>query len=380
MNIGTQFITSLRMLTSGKTTGSARFFEKGSANISEIKRNAGFSDDRITNLEADTGIEALKNQHFFEDGQLFEIKEKGIVITAPSPAMIDKLVESGEPSASEKPLMQGRLAGKVAVVTGAAQGFGQGIAQSLFDEGASVVVADINDEGGQAMADELNQSQCANRAVFFHCDVGDYSSVERMVTQVVHHFGGVDILISNAGILRAGGLDEMEPAIFDQMTRVNYNAFFYCAKAVSPVMKWQTSLRAGYFADIVQINSKSGLKGSNKNFAYAGAKFGGLGLTQSFALELMPHRIKVNAICPGNFFEGPLWSDPEKGLFVQYLAAGKVPGAKSVDEVKRHYESQVPAGRGCRVKDVVRAILYAIEQEYETGQAIPVTGGQNMLS
>lgn len=368
------------MITSQTRMGSARFFEKESVDVSKIIRNTGFNDDRITELVSDVNPEALKNQSLFEDGQLFEIKGKGLIITASSPAMIDKLVEAGGSSLSGKALLQGRLAGKVAVVTGAAQGFGQGIAQSLFDEGASVVVADINDEGGQAMADELNKRDCANRAVFFHCDVGDYSSVERMISKTIHHFGGVDVFISNAGILRAGGLDDMDPAVFDQMTRVNYNAFFYCAKAVSPVMKWQTAIKPDYFADIVQINSKSGLKGSNKNFAYAGAKFGGIGLTQSFALELMPHRVKVNSVCPGNFFEGPLWSDPEKGLFVQYLAAGKVPGAKSVDDVKRHYESQVPSGRGCRVKDVVRAILYAIEQEYETGQAIPVTGGQNMLS
>ena len=93
----------------------------------------------------------------------------------------------------------------------------------------------------------------------------------------------------------------------------------------------------------------------------------------------MPFHIKVNAICPGNFFEGPLWSDPENGLFVQYLKAGKVPGAKTVQDVKEYYEQQVPAGRGCQVEDVVKAIMYAVDQEYETGQAIPVTGGQVML-
>ncbi|HNX13726.1 MAG TPA: SDR family oxidoreductase, partial [Oscillospiraceae bacterium] len=112
---------------------------------------------------------------------------------------------------------------------------------------------------------------------------------------------------------------------------------------------------------------------------YAGSKFGGIGLVQSFALELAPDRIKVNAICPGNFLDGPLWTDPVKGLFVQYLAAGKVPGAKTVEDVKKSYESKVPLGRGCLVKDVVRAILYIMEQEYETGQAVPVTGGQEML-
>ncbi|HTZ50024.1 MAG TPA: sorbitol-6-phosphate 2-dehydrogenase, partial [Spirochaetia bacterium] len=100
---------------------------------------------------------------------------------------------------------------------------------------------------------------------------------------------------------------------------------------------------------------------------------------QSFAMELVEHGIKVNSVCPGNYFEGPLWSDPEKGLFVQYLKAGKVPGAKTVEDVKRSYESRVPMGRGCQVPDVVRAILYLVEQEYETGQALPVTGGQVMI-
>ena len=116
------------------------------------------------------------------------------------------------------------------------------------------------------------------------------------------------------------------------------------------------------------------------SFSYCVGQFAGIGLTHSFAMELMPDRIKVNAICPGNYFEGPLWSDPEKGLFLQYLRAGKVPGAKTIEDVKRHYESMVPAGRGCRVEDLVKAIKYVIDQEYETGQAIPVTGGQVMLS
>ena len=101
--------------------------------------------------------------------------------------------------------------------------------------------------------------------------------------------------------------------------------------------------------------------------------------TQSFALELVEYNIKVNAICPGNFFDGPLWDDPEKGLFVQYLKAGKISGAETVEDIKRAYESKVPMRRGCSGIDVVRAIFYCVEQKYETGQAIPVTGGQIML-
>jgi sorbitol-6-phosphate 2-dehydrogenase len=145
-------------------------------------------------------------------------------------------------------------------------------------------------------------------------------------------------------------------------------------------MRRQRLACPGYRTDIVQINSKSGLSGSNKNGAYAGSKFGGLGLVQSFALELVEFGIKVNAICPGNFFDGPLWSDPVNGLFVQYLRTGKVPGAKTIADVKAFYEAKVPMGRGCEGPDVMKALYYLIEQEYETGQALPVTGGQVMLN
>lgn len=96
-------------------------------------------------------------------------------------------------------------------------------------------------------------------------------------------------------------------------------------------------------------------------------------------MELVTDRIKVNSVCPGNFFDGPLWSNPERGLFVQYLNSGKVPGARTIEDVKRFYEAKVPMNRGCFPADVAKAILYSVEQKYETGQAIPVTGGQVML-
>ena len=274
----------------------------------------------------------------------------------------------------------GRVDRKIAIVTGGAQGFGAGIVENLMENGANVVIADLNEELGTKFAESLNGGKGKNKAYFVKADVSNAASVENLVFQTVYEFGGLDIFISNAGILRAGGLDEMSPETFELMTKVNYSGYFLCAKYASAVMKLQNKFKADHFTDIIQINSKSGLKGSNRNFAYAGGKFGGIGLTQSFAMELMPAKIKVNSVCPGNFFDGPLWADPQNGLFVQYLRAGKVPGATTIDDVKRFYEAQVPAGRGCTPLDVMRAVYYIIEQEYETGQAVPVTGGQNMLN
>ena len=272
-----------------------------------------------------------------------------------------------------------RLEGKIAIVTGSAQGFGKGIAEHMALEGAHVVVADMNADGAKATADELCAAYGADAAISVGANVSDEASVEAMVAACVAEFGGLDVFVNNAGIVRAGSLEEMTKANFELVAAVNYTAYFLCAKYASAVMKTQRKVCPNYLADIIEINSKSGLEGSNKNFAYAGSKFGGIGLTESFALELAPYGIKVNAIYPGNFLNGPLWSDPEKGLFVQYLNAGKVPGAKTVDDVRRFYEAKVPLNRGCEIKDVARAILYIIEQEYETGQAIPVTGGQVML-
>jgi rhamnose utilization protein RhaD (predicted bifunctional aldolase and dehydrogenase)/NAD(P)-dependent dehydrogenase (short-subunit alcohol dehydrogenase family) len=273
-----------------------------------------------------------------------------------------------------------KIENKIIVVTGGAQGFGGGLAEQLHDEGANIVIADLNAQTGTEMQEKLNHKGKKNTAYFVKTDVSSPESVQHLVDETVKQFGGLDVFISNAGILKAGGLDDIDPATFELITKVNYTGYFLCAKFASKVMKLQWKYRKSNYCDIIQINSKSGLKGSNKNFAYAGGKFGGIGLTQSFALELMPFNIKVNSVCPGNFLDGPLWSDPEKGLFVQYLHAGKVPGAKTVEDVKNHYEKQVPAGRGCRVEDVTKAVLYIIDQEYETGQALPVTGGQEMLN
>jgi sorbitol-6-phosphate 2-dehydrogenase len=124
---------------------------------------------------------------------------------------------------------------------------------------------------------------------------------------------------------------------------------------------------------IIQMNSKSGKKGSFRNSAYAASKFGGIGLTQSIALDLAPHGVRVNAVCPGNLLDGTLW---QESLFEQYARNRGV----SMDEVRKQYESQVPLGRGCTYDDVCKVVVFLASDDasYMTGQAINVTGGQEM--
>lgn len=314
-------------------------------------------------------LEALKAGTNLRDPALARQAASPASVTAPGP---------GAPALNTA-IGQG-VRDRICVVTGGAQGFGAELVRGLVDCGAMVVIADMNLAGAQALADQLNQGSRGPCALAVEVNVASEDSVAAMVASITTRLGGMDLFVSNAGVLKAGSVKEQSLTDFRFVTEVNYTGFFLCTAAVARLMASQNGCAPGNASDIVQINSKSGLEGSNRNGAYAGSKFGGLGLVQSFALELVEDRIKVNAICPGNFFDGPLWSDPDRGLFVQYLKTGKVPGATTLAQVKAFYEAKVPMKRGCLGADVLRALVYAVEQEYETGQAIPVTGGQVMLN
>lgn len=257
---------------------------------------------------------------------------------------------------------------RVLLVTGAGQGVGLLMAQQFAIDGACLVLVDVDSARVSRAAAEINAMNGQSRAVAVHADVTDYAGMLGAVDTAVRCFGGLDVLISNAGILKAAKVTDFDTQAWRQIIEVNLCGAFVCAKAAAEVMTRQRS------GNIIQINSKSGKKGSRYNSAYAASKFGGIGLIQSLALDLCEDGVRVNAICPGNFFDLPLWSAPG-GLFDQYRI--KLNNA-SREQVRRHYEKQIPMGRGCAPSDVVKTVYYILEQEYETGQAYNVTGGQEM--
>jgi len=265
------------------------------------------------------------------------------------------------------------LKDKVAIVTGGAQGLGEAICERLANEGCNVVISDLNDTAAKQVAERVSKSS-GRRCIPFKVDVTKEKEVEQLVETTVKEFGRLDILVSNAAILIAGDVTEFPSDKWKLVVDVNLFGYFLTAKHAARVMKQN---RKGV---IIAINSKSGKKGSFKNSAYAASKFGGIGLTQSIAYDLADHGIRVNSVCPGNMLDSPLWADSKNGLFAQYLRAGKVPGAKTIEDVRKFYVDQVPMKRGCTYEDVCNVVVFLSSDQsaYMTGQAINVTGGQEM--
>ena len=253
------------------------------------------------------------------------------------------------------------LEGKVAVVTGASQGLGEALAIRLDQEGCKVAVCDINFEGAQAVASKLKD------AIAIAVDVTKFDQLEEAAKTVIDKWGKVDILISNAAIVKSGDIFNLSPEMFALVTNINLNGYFNTVKAFAPYM-----LKAQK-GSIIQINSKSGRKGSFKNGAYAASKFGGVGLTQSLALEFAESGVRVNCICPGNLLNSPLWVN---SLFKQYAANQGI----TEEQVREKYINQVPMKRSCEYEDIANAMVFLASDysNYMTGQAINVTGGQQM--
>lgn len=261
------------------------------------------------------------------------------------------------------------LQDRIALVTGGGQGLGQAISTRLAKEGAHVIVADLNDETAKTTAGEI-MSSTDRRAISYKVDVTDEAQIKAMIDRAVQEFGRLDVVVSNAGILIAEEVTEFPAEKWRAVINVNLFGYFLVAKHAAKVMKAQ---RSGV---ILQINSKSGKKGSYKNSAYAASKFGGIGLTQSIALELAEYGVRANSICPGNLLDSPLWNDGPNSLYKQYAKKWSITEA----EVRQRYIDQVPMKRGCTYDDVCNVVSFLASDQasYMTGQAINVTGGQVM--
>ena len=264
-----------------------------------------------------------------------------------------------------------RLRNRKAMVTGAAQGIGRGIAEALAREGADVAVLDLNGEAAKKAAEEIARAT-GRKTCAVTTDVTDESAVEKSFSEACASLGGFDLLVNNAGVLKSHFLPEFPKKDWDFVLNVNLTGAFLCLKHAARLMLEADAASDATRGTMVVIASRSAKRGGLWNHAYCASKFGVLGLVQCAALDLAPRGIRVNAICPGNALDTPLWVDLAKQYAKKY--------DKSPAEVIEMYRKRVPLGRGCDVEDIARLAVFlsAEESSYMTGQAVNLTGGEIM--
>ena len=242
-----------------------------------------------------------------------------------------------------------KLKGKVALVTGSAQGIGKSIAEALAKEGADIIVSDINLELAEKTAGEI--SSLGVKAKALRMDVADSRDVEEKVKDAISQFGKIDILVNNAGITKDALLVRMREEDFDSVIKVNLKGTYNLIRAISPLMM---KARSG---KIVNIASVVGQMGNVGQANYAASKAGIIGLTKTAAKELARRGINVNAVAPG---------------FIDTEMTKRLP-----EEVRTKLKEAIPLERLGAPEDVASAVLFLASDDsnYITGQVINVNGG-----
>lgn len=244
-----------------------------------------------------------------------------------------------------------KLKGKVALVTGSAQGIGRSIAEHLAKEGADIIVSDINIELAQATAKEI--SGLGVKAIAVKTNVADSASVTASVEEAVKVFGRIDILVNNAGITKDGLLIRMKDEDWDAVLSVNLRSMFLCTKAAAPLMM------KNRWGRIINIASIVGEMGNFGQANYSAAKAGAIGFTKTVARELAGRGITCNAIAPG---------------FIDTAMTQKLS-----EDVKKKLSEQIPLTRLGTPDDIANAVVFlCADAEYVTGQVLNVNGGMYM--
>jgi 3-oxoacyl-[acyl-carrier protein] reductase len=250
-----------------------------------------------------------------------------------------------------------RLVGKVAIVTGGGSGFGEGIAKRFAEEGARVVVNDIDERGGARVAAEIEQAQGQGSALFVHADVAANADVARLVRSALGRYGKLDIVVNNAGITHLNGsLLEVSEALFDRVFAVNVKSLYLSALHTVPVFRRQGG------GCIINTASTAGLRPRPGLVWYNGSKGAAITITKAMAVELAPDKIRVNALCP---------VAGDTPLLASFMG-GDTP------ENRKRFIASIPLGRLSTPRDVANAALYLAsdEAEFITGVAFEVDGGR----